>query len=77
MCLSFFNRDVNCVRKFFRKRFRYEGMSWPTWRDVLAQEDEDEAESSSTGEKRVRLDLEVDASGFNRALQRELEDVSV
>lgn len=66
------------MRKFFRKRFRYEGASWPTWRDVVAQEEEDdaEAESSGTAEKRVRLDLEVEASGFGRAMQRELEDVS-
>jgi RIO kinase 2 len=96
---SFFNRDVNCIRKFFRKRFRYEGATWPTWKDVVeetAEEDAEavaeseesadvaegsagpeDAESSTAWAKRVRLDLEVEASGFGRALQRELEDVSV
>ena len=69
---SFFNRDVNCIRRFFRRRFRYEGQSWPTWRDVI--EDEEGGESS-TGQRK-RLDLEVEASGFGRAMNRELEDVS-
>ncbi|WVQ86264.1 hypothetical protein IAT38_008432 [Cryptococcus sp. DSM 104549] len=105
----FFKRDVNCVRRFFKRRFRYEGASWPTWKDVLEMEqpeqqlqlpsvaegDEDE-ESEETGEegepkgesstanaeeekveKRVRIDLEVEASGFGRALQRELEDYMI
>ncbi|KAK6906275.1 hypothetical protein I203_100260 [Kwoniella mangroviensis CBS 8507] len=107
----FFNRDVNCIRRFFRRRFRYEGLSWPTWKDVLEVEDEEDekdhqglgpiteedeedgdeetkdeeeqvakvveenkAESSKTAQKRLRIDLEVEASGFGRALQRELED---
>ena len=68
---------MKCVRKFFRKRFRYEAANWPTWRDVIAQEKEDEmlAETSDQGGKRLRLDLEVEASGFGGAMQRELEDV--
>nr|XP_019007795.1 Atypical/RIO/RIO2 protein kinase [Kwoniella pini CBS 10737]OCF46576.1 Atypical/RIO/RIO2 protein kinase [Kwoniella pini CBS 10737] len=84
----FFNRDVNCIRRFFRRRFRYESLSWPTWKDVLEGEDEEdlpaiseEAEddnqpdkASTTAQKRLRIDLEVEASGFGRALQRELED---
>jgi RIO kinase 2 len=84
---SFFNRDVNCIRKFFRKRFRYEAASWPTWRDVLSideeEEDEEEGAEGAEGEdtpKREtgkRLDLEVEASGFGQAMQRELEDVSL
>ena len=68
---------MKCIRKFFRKRFRYEAASWPTWRDVIEQEEEDElhAESSDQGGTRLRLDLEVEASGFGGAMQRELEDV--
>lgn len=44
---------------------------------MIAQEEEDgaDAESSDAVEKRVRLDLEVEASGFGRALQLELENV--
>jgi RIO kinase 2 len=85
---SFFNRDVNCVRKFFRKRFRYEAASWPTWRDVLTIDEEDEEEEGVEGDKVEegedakpktgrRLDLEVEASGFGSAMQTELEDVSL
>nr|XP_018259880.1 Atypical/RIO/RIO2 protein kinase [Kwoniella dejecticola CBS 10117]OBR82038.1 Atypical/RIO/RIO2 protein kinase [Kwoniella dejecticola CBS 10117] len=83
----FFNRDVNCIRRFFRRRFRYESLAWPTWKDVLEGEegedlptevseksDANQAESSTTAQKRLRIDLEVEASGFGRALQRELED---
>jgi RIO kinase 2 len=104
---SFFNRDVNCIRRFFTRRFGFVGTTWPTWKDVLEEEEaevQDEAEGAeakgageettvegetedvedgprpSEGEpkagKRLRLDLEVEASGFGRALQRELEDVS-
>lgn len=104
---SFFNRDVNCIRKFFRKRFRYEARSWPTWKDVVAEDEDEEEEvgeaeaSGSTSQiegeasssehvkaepgagalgsekkGRKRLDLEVEASGFGRTMQRELEDVS-
>jgi len=126
---SFFNRDVNCIRRFFRKRFRFEGQSWPVWNDVLEEEkafgteivtakpkgeasseSEEESEEEETSEEeesedeveatiedvkeakdeskedkaedgedkptRVRLDLLVEASGFGRKMQRELEDVS-
>ncbi|WWD20863.1 hypothetical protein CI109_105340 [Kwoniella shandongensis] len=97
----FFNRDVNCIRRFFKRRFRYEGATWPTWKDVLEGEDEveqngsadaaeteegeegqadtteEQAESSKTAEKRVRIDLEVEASGFGRIMQRELEDYMI
>ncbi|KAL7423032.1 Serine/threonine-protein kinase rio2 [Cryptotrichosporon argae] len=115
----FFNRDVNCIRKFFRKRFRFEAASWPVWNDVIENDDADddvvavaEGEASNEGEgghgdveaasssapslpdgtlaapapdagaspkrvHRLRLDLEVEASGFGRAMQRELEDYMI
>jgi RIO-like serine/threonine protein kinase len=47
---SFFNRDVNCIRKFFRKRYRYEAATWPTWKDVLEEEAEEEAQEQEPGE---------------------------
>ncbi|ORY28011.1 RIO1 family-domain-containing protein [Naematelia encephala] len=84
----FFNRDVECIKKFFRKRFRFEASSWPTWQDVLDLEAEADAEPSTAegdgaqveaessemamGTKRVRLDLEVEASGFKREMQNQL-----
>jgi hypothetical protein len=51
---------------------REEGASEPS----ADQTGPETAESSTTPAKRLRLDLEVEASGFGRALQRELEDVS-
>ena len=69
---------MTCIRKFFRIRFRYEGASWPTWRDVLLQEEEDEspAESSDQAEKKVRLDLEVEASRKDRKRAGKIEEDS-
>jgi len=47
--------------------------------DVTSLEKEENvAETSESGaRRRLRLDLEVEASGFGRAMQRELEDVSI
>jgi RIO kinase 2 len=109
---SYFMRDVNCIRKFFRKRFRYEAATWPRWRDVLANDDDGEEVTEIQAEQeqqdaegaagegsrqevpgvaggkserkakavekngRLRLDLEVEASGFGGALQQELEEVT-
>jgi RIO kinase 2 len=108
---SFFDRDVKCIRKFFKKRFRFESREWPTFQSVMAEEAEfaaeekrylaekkaaeelaaEQAESAEgdapVAEKaeveepsrptRIRLDKEVEASGFARHMQKELEDVSV
>lgn len=38
----FFNRDVNCVRRFFRKRFRYISEEAPAFRDVVSEQWESE-----------------------------------
>lgn len=104
---SYFNRDVSSIRKFFRKRFRYESEEFPTWRTVLAEmaavagssgaavveEKEGERERDENGKRRKRskkemlieearrgrwprLDLLVEASGFGRGMQEELEEVS-
>ncbi|KAK1923118.1 putative Rio2p serine kinase [Papiliotrema laurentii] len=94
----FFDRDVEGVKRFFRRRFRYEPESWPTWKDVLAGDDEAEddeegsegqaskeegadvpeseagAAPTGKGKKRVRLDLEVEASGWKGDMQRQLEE---
>ncbi|KAJ3125547.1 hypothetical protein HK098_000166 [Nowakowskiella sp. JEL0407] len=57
----YFDRDVECIRVFFRKRFDFEGLEWPDFdRDV--------------GTKRNKmLDLEVEASGFSKGKQKEFE----
>lgn len=50
---SFFNRDVECIKRFFRRRFRYEAATWPRWKDVLeglvAAEDAAKTQETSEG----------------------------
>ncbi|RKP24342.1 RIO1 family-domain-containing protein [Syncephalis pseudoplumigaleata] len=56
----YFNRDVECIRTFFRRRFNYESMLYPKFKlDV---------------NKEFDLDVQVAASGFTKKQQRELEE---
>ncbi|KAI8894159.1 RIO1 family-domain-containing protein [Globomyces pollinis-pini] len=55
----YFNRDVECIRVFFRRRFQYESKLYPVFtRDTVRE---------------FNLDVEVAASGFTREQQKELE----
>lgn len=31
----YFDRDVECIKRFFRKRFRFEAQTWPVFADVV------------------------------------------
>lgn len=53
----FFNRDVNCVRDFFRRRFGYESALYPSFGDIMRED---------------TLDVEVLASGFTRQMDKYL-----
>ncbi|XP_047004277.1 serine/threonine-protein kinase RIO2 [Schistocerca americana] len=53
----FFNRDVNCVRDFFRRRFGYESTLYPSFSDIMRED---------------TLDVEVLASGFTRQMDKYL-----
>ena len=53
----YFMRDVDCVRRFFFKRFRYESDDYPHFSDVCAAIEED-------AEDKTRLDALARASGF-------------
>ena len=57
-----FERDVNCVRRFFRKRFRFESEEFPTFAEVMETVRQDESE---------RLDVLSRASGFNKSLEQD------
>ncbi|WVF67880.1 hypothetical protein IAT40_002641 [Kwoniella sp. CBS 6097] len=59
----FFNRDVNCIRRFFRRRFRYEAASWPTWKDVLEGDEEVEGDLGTVEEE------DEDAEGEDESTQ--------
>lgn len=90
--LSYFDRDVECVRRFFRKRFRYISDEFPRFQDVVPEharkqtklpktttdaEAVDEANTTTSESGDVRLDLLAKASGFGGSKQdRELEQVS-
>jgi RIO kinase 2 len=97
---SFFDRDVECIRRFFRRRFRYESDDYPTFQETMRDLKEMQEEAEKADElfdedgvsyedlpprKRrallalkglVRIDELVEASGFGRQLQEELEAVS-
>ncbi|TFK77036.1 RIO1-domain-containing protein [Pluteus cervinus] len=62
----YFNRDVECIRTFFRRRFQYESALYPRFRKVLNDTNEE-------GET-FRLDVAVAASGFARKEMAELEE---
>ena len=65
--IRYFNRDVECIRTFFRRRFNYESNLYPRFRNAVVN-------GSEKGEG-FRLDVVVAASGFKQSHQRVLEDV--
>ncbi|GAB6018467.1 hypothetical protein CHUAL_000168 [Chamberlinius hualienensis] len=58
----YFDRDVTCVREFFRKRFKYESEDFPTFADVVREDN---------------MDVEVAASGFTKKMNSELQRFQV
>lgn len=66
----YFNRDVECIRTFFRRRFRYESTVWPRFVSTVK-----EVEGMGGDEEGFRLDVVVAASGFSSKEQRILEEV--
>ncbi|GAK66635.1 RIO1-domain-containing protein [Moesziomyces antarcticus] len=85
----YFDRDVECVRRFFRKRFRYHSDEFPRFQDVVPEfvrkqtklpksapqpQDVDQDAVNNVQTGDVRLDLLAKASGFGGSKQdRELE----
>ncbi|KAF9205484.1 hypothetical protein BGZ49_003973 [Haplosporangium sp. Z 27] len=55
----YFNRDVECIRIFFKKRFQYESLLYPKFK--------------LDTEREFSLDVQVAASGFTKEKQQELE----
>lgn len=56
----YFNRDVECIRTFFRRRFNYVSKLYPKFRIDTNRE--------------FSLDVQVLASGFTKDLQKQLEN---
>lgn len=57
---SYFDRDVGCVERFFRKRFGLLSPELPKLKDIVKERD---------------LDIEVEASGFTKVEREQLENV--
>ncbi|KAF5355990.1 hypothetical protein D9756_003821 [Leucocoprinus leucothites] len=60
----YFNRDVDCIRTFFRRRFQYESMLYPKFNRTVR--------GGQSGEE-FRLDVMVEASGFGKKEMSTLE----
>lgn len=54
---EFFDRDVTCVRDFFRRRFGYESELWPRFSDIVRED---------------AMDAEVHASGVTKQMEKDL-----
>ncbi|KAJ1855603.1 Serine/threonine-protein kinase rio2 [Coemansia sp. RSA 1822] len=55
----YFNRDVDCIRTFFKRRFAYESVLYPKF--------------ALNGDKEFDLDVKAAASGFSRKDQANLD----
>lgn len=53
----YFQRDVNCIRDFFKRRFGYESELYPTFQDVSRED---------------CIDAEVRASGLTKQMEKDL-----
>ncbi|EFN83388.1 serine/threonine-protein kinase RIO2 [Harpegnathos saltator] len=53
----YFERDVKCIHYFFKKRFGYESELYPTFQDILREDD---------------IDIEVKASGLTKQMEKYL-----
>lgn len=81
---SYFDRDVDCVRRFFRKRFRYESDEYPRFKDLFpdrvpgVEKDNAASETGGPGSDAPRLDILAKASGYGGGSKqdKELETVS-
>ncbi|KAG5345263.1 RIOK2 kinase, partial [Acromyrmex charruanus] len=55
---TYFERDVNCIRDFFKRRFGYESELYPTFQDISREDS---------------VDAEVKASGFAKQIEKEID----
>ncbi|NXJ09342.1 RIOK2 kinase, partial [Odontophorus gujanensis] len=54
----YFDRDVNCIKDFFKKRFNYESELFPEFKDIRRE---------------TSLDIEIAASGYTKEMQEDDE----
>lgn len=53
----YFERDVNCIRDFFKRRFGYESELYPTFKDISRED---------------CIDIEIKASGITKQMEKDL-----
>ncbi|XP_043491317.1 serine/threonine-protein kinase RIO2 [Polistes fuscatus] len=53
----YFERDVNCIRDFFRRRFGYESELYPTFKDIIRED---------------CVDIEIKASGLTKQMEKDV-----
>lgn len=53
----YFDRDVKCIREFFKKRFNYESELYPKFTDI---------------ERSANLDAEIECSGFTKQMAKDI-----
>nr|CAG4636928.1 EOG090X04DJ [Ceriodaphnia reticulata]SVE72871.1 EOG090X04DJ [Ceriodaphnia reticulata] len=58
---EYFNRDVKCLKDFFKRRFNFEGEAYPVFSDVVRE---------------ANIDVEVSASGYIKELHEDYEQLS-
>lgn len=61
----YFDRDVNCIKRFFERRFNFVSDEQGPFFS--------EARKLAAGAKSKRLDVEVEATGFSKKMAKELE----
>ncbi|CAH1796456.1 unnamed protein product [Owenia fusiformis] len=57
----YFDRDVQCIRTFFTRRFDFESESFPKFSDIVRQD---------------TLDVEIAASGFTKEMEKSFNEVA-
>ncbi|XP_031574992.1 serine/threonine-protein kinase rio2-like isoform X2 [Actinia tenebrosa] len=55
----YFDRDVQCIRDFFLRRFNFEGEAYPKFSDIVRSQN---------------LDVEIAASGFTKEMDKTFEE---
>ena len=58
----YFNRDVQCIRTFFKRKFDINCSTYPSMGDVARKYD---------------LDIELEASGFTKQMMKDLNKVII
>jgi len=62
----YFNRDVECIRRFFKRRFKYESALYPRFSAIKPGDGKEDGS--------FRLDVVVAASGFTKKDQKILDE---